>query len=335
MGIKQRPRHEHITPVEIREMVYAFQKSRLILTAFELDVFTILDSGPKTSEEAAKEAGADARAFDRLLNALCSTELIVKEEGKFANTPAAARYLVDGKQDYMAGIQHSVHQWNTWGSLTQAVLKGSSVLNTEIGERGEEWLAAFIDAMHDRAKMQAPDIISQLDLSGVKEVLDVGGGSGVFSFAFVRAGEGIRATVFDLHNVCNLTRKYIEREGMGERVQVKSGDYRRNELGTGYDLIFLSAIVHINSDEENRRLMEKCYRALKPGGQVVIQDFVMNEDRTEPLRGAVFALNMLVGTEAGDTYTENEMCSWLKDAGFKNCERIEAPYHTTQMVGRK
>jgi ubiquinone/menaquinone biosynthesis C-methylase UbiE len=189
--------------------------------------------------------------------------------------------------------------------------------------------------MHGRACQQAPGVVALLDLSGVSRVLDVGGGSGAYTMAFVRAKEGIRATVFDLPNVIPLTRSYIEKEGLSHKVETVVGDYNVNELGGGFDLAFLSAIVHSNSFEENRGLMWKVSRALSPQGQAVVQDFIMDEGRTSPPFGALFALNMLVGTESGDTYTELEVRMWMEEAGLSHITRKDTGFGTSLIIGRK
>ena len=205
--------------------------------------------------------------------------------------------MIEGKPDYMAGLMHSVHLWRTWSTLTDAVRAGTTVVQREaMNERGVNWLEAFIAAMHMRAYKQAPALVKLLDLRGVRRVLDVGGGSGAYSMAFVHARKGIHATVFDLPNVVPLTGHYIDSEKLADKISTVAGDYEADTLGTGFDLVFLSAIIHINSIESNKRLVKKAYDALNPNGQLVIQDHVMNDDRTAPLPGALFALNMLVGT---------------------------------------
>lgn len=328
-------REREISPEHLREMATAFQRSRVLLTAYELGVFSALGDGTKSAAEVASELGSDERATDRLMNALCALGLLRKKGGRFSNSAAAARYLVRGKPEYMAGLMHTVHLWDSWSTLTEAVRKGGTVSSPAIQEREDEWLEAFIAAMHERAKRNAATVVSLLDLSGVSRVLDVGGGSGAFAMAFVRARDGITATVFDLPKVIPLTRRYVSAEGLEDRVETVIGDYQVDELGTGYDLVFLSAIVHSNSVDQNRVLLRKCAGALNPGGQVVIQDFVMEADRTRPEFGTLFALNMLVATEAGDTFTEAEIRSWTEEAGLSQITRIDTDFRTTLMVGRK
>ena len=335
MGMSKESEKEIASPDEIMELAFSFQKSRVFLTGYELGIFSALGDGGKTSEEAARAVGTEARATDRLLNALCAMGLLGKREGQFFNTPLTSRFLVKGKPEYMGGLMHIVHLWDAWNTLTQAVRQGRSVAAEHVNERGEKWLHAFIAAMHERARRNAPNVVSLLDLSNVSRVLDVGGGSGAYSMAFAQAREGINATVFDLPNVIPLTRKYIDQERLSARVKTAIGDYHTSELEREFDLVFLSAIIHSNSHDENRNLVRKASKALNPGGQLVIQDFIMDEDRTSPAFGALFALNMLVGTEAGDTYTESEVRSWMGDTGLSQIERKDTEFGTTLIIGKK
>lgn len=324
-----------LIPDAIMQTVMAFQKSRILLTAFELELFTALDGESKTSAGMAEQLGVDKRALDRLMNALCVMELLEKKGNMFSNTPAARKFLVKSSPDFLGGFYHSNNLWDTWGTLTRAVRSGKSVVERKIDDRGEKWLTDFIAAMHYRASRTAPAVVAKLDLTNVSRVLDVGGGSGAFAMAFVKAKENIKAVVFDLPNVIPLTRGYIEQEEFQGKVDTVVGDYHTDDLGSGYDLVFLSAVIHSNSAEQNIKLIQKCAQALNPGGQAVIQDFIMNEARTEPAMGAMFAINMLVGTEAGDTFTEKEVKDWLTLAGFSMITRVESTMGNSLVIGKK
>jgi 2-polyprenyl-3-methyl-5-hydroxy-6-metoxy-1,4-benzoquinol methylase len=319
----------------LREIIYGFQKSRIVLTAFELDLFSIMRNGELTSAEIAGKCRTKARATDRLLNALVAMELLIKDNDKFRNSDLALQYFVKGSPSYMQGIMHSVNLWDTWSNLTLSVRTGKPSARQAINDRGKNWLEAFIAAMHDRARQQAAPSIAILNLNGVKRVLDLGGGSGAFAMAFVDAGKGITATVFDLPNVVPLTKKYILDNGYANRIDTLTGDYTVDSIGFGYDLIFLSAIIHSNSYETNKRLVAKCAASLNPGGQLVIQDHIMSEDRTQPLQGAVFAINMLVGTQEGDCFTSTEIRYWMSQAGLTDFKQQPAPQGVSQMIGFK
>jgi cyclopropane fatty-acyl-phospholipid synthase-like methyltransferase len=189
--------------------------------------------------------------------------------------------------------------------------------------------------MHYRASAGAPAMIAKLDLSKTSGVLDVGGGSGAYAMAFVRAKDDITVTIFDLPNVISLAREYVASEALLDRINFIEGDYNKNGFGKGYDLVFFSAIIHINSQKKNQSLMDKAVKALNSGGQIVIQDFIMDKERITPPFGAFFALNMLVGTEDGDTYTEAEVKSWLKKSGLTDIRRLEGEGPVSIIAARK
>jgi SAM-dependent methyltransferase len=321
-----------LTPTALRELAMSFQASRVVLTAFELDVFTALGDEARSSGEIAGELGADPRGLDRLLNALVALGLLQKDRDLFRNAPVSAQFLVRGRPDYMAGLHHTVHLWDSWSGLTRAVREGTPAIREDINERGDRWLEAFIGAMHWRAQAQAAAVAALIDLSWVRRVLDVGGGSGAFSIAFARQQPGLEAVVFDLPNVVPLTRRYVEEAGLSTRITALVGDYTRDDLPAGFDLVFLSAIVHSNGPDENRALVRKAAAALAPGGRVAVLDWVMCADRTAPTVGALFALNMLVATTAGDTYTEDEMRAWLESSGLGAIERRDTPFGTALLV---
>ncbi len=323
------------TPEDIHRIATAFQQSRILLTAVELDLFTVIGDKSLASENIAAKLGTGNRATDRLLNALCAMGLVTKKKNLFSNTPASANFLIKGKKGYMAGLLHTSGLWKTWNTLTDSVKKGSKAVRDPIKKRKPEWFEAFIAAMHYRAAANAFRVVAKLDLSKTSRVLDIGGGSGAYAMAFVRAKKEITATVFDLPNVIPLTKKYVAEAGLSDRFRFAKGDYNKGVFGNDFDLVFFSAIIHINSAEKNQSLMDKAARALKPGGQVVIQDFIMDKERTTPPFGTFFALNMLVGTEDGDTYTEAEIKSWLIKSGFTGIRRLEGEGPASMIIARK
>lgn len=325
------------TPEAISGFVRQFQPIRILLTAYELGVFSAIGGNPKTSTQVAGKIHADPRATDRLLNALCVMGYLIKRKNRFSNTRETGKYLVKGKPEYMSGLMHQVHLWNSWTMLSESVRKGTSVLARpeNVNDRDDQWLNAFIDAMHYRARENAAGVVKKINLKGVRNILDVGGGSGVYSMAFVKADKNVTAVVFDLPNVIPITKKYIRKEKLASRIKTAAGDYSGDKLPVGFDMVFLSAIVHSNSFRENMKLIKKCASSLNPGGRVIIKDQVMDESRIKPARGALFSLNMLVGTKGGDTYTVNEMKEWFAHAGLKFVKRINIENGNSMLVGKK
>jgi len=324
-----------MNPNTIREFAASFQKSRILLSGFELDIFTNVDESGITNYQIANNLHLNEHACERLLNALVSLGFLTKQNHLFFNTAESFAFLSKKSSNYLGGLMHSNHLWNTWSHLTQVVKTGNSAHATEINERGEEWLFPFINAMHDRAKKQAPQQLANIDLSKIKSTLDIGGGSGAYSMEFVSKKPEIEATVFDLPNVVPITKKFIDKEGFSGKIKTHAGDYITDDLPKGFDLVFLSAIIHSNSLKINQDLIKKCFNSLNKNGKIVIQDWIMNNDRTQPISGAIFAINMLVGTEAGDCFTEQEVTEMLNASGFKNISRIEFETGLSQMIAQK
>jgi len=320
---------------DIRELANAFRESRVLLSAIELRIFTVLDHHMMTSEEISKKINSDQRATDRLLNALCAIGLLKKVHEKFYNIDLSSKYLVEGKPEFMGNLYHTNHLWNTWSHLTESVKQGSSFKGDQNKKDKDDWVEAFIGAMHYRGVNQGKIISMMIDLTNVKKMLDVGGGSAAFSIEFVKKSPAIKATVLDLPHVIPLTKEYVSDAGLLNNFDFIEGNYLTKDFESSYDLILLSAIVHINSYEQNKMLVKKCADVLNKNGMIIISDFIMNDDRIQPFHGALFSINMLVGTASGDTYTEKEMREWFEEAGIFTIERKNTSFGSDLMIGIK
>lgn len=320
---------------DIRGLANAFRESRTFLTAFELKIFSVLDNHMMTADEVAQKINSDQRATDRLMNALCAMGILKKVHGKFYNSDLSAKYLVAGKPDFMGNLYHTNNLWDNWSYLTESVIKGSSAVDDEYESDGDDWVESFIGAMHYRGVHQGKILAMMIDLSNVKTMLDVGGGSAAFSIEIVKRNPSIDAVVLDLPDVIPLTKRYVSEADLTEKFRFIEGDYLTSDFKGSYDLILLSAIVHINNYEQNKMLVKKCADALNKNGMIVINDFIMDDDRTKPFHGALFSLNMLVGTENGDTYTEKEIREWFESAGLSKVERKNTSFGSDLMVAYK
>jgi 2-polyprenyl-3-methyl-5-hydroxy-6-metoxy-1,4-benzoquinol methylase len=301
----------------------AFQASRPLLTALELDVYTAVGDGA-TAEEVAGRVETDPRATAMLLNALVALEALAKEGDVFRNLPELGPYLVAGAEHYQRPeLLHSANLWHSWSSLTDAVRAGGAVKELKVGTSNHpKWTEDFIAAMNRHAHGPAQQLVETVGVRGARRMLDIGGGSGAFSIAFARAAPQLRVEILDTEAVVPLAEGYVAEAGLSDRITVYAGDLERDDLGSGYDLILLSSICHMLSVEQNRDLLRRCRRATAPGGRLIISDFILDENRTRPPRGALFALNMLVGTKGGSTYTESEYVLWMREAGYDEVERL-------------
>jgi len=172
--------------------------------------------------------------------------------------------------------------------------------------------------MHVIGKSMSREIAAAYDASRYTRLLDIGGGSGTYTIAFLEKNPNMSGVIFDLPDVISLAAERLKAEGYLERVSLVAGDFYADELPKGCDLALLSAIIHQNSPQENLSFYRKIFRALEPGGAVLIRDHIMDESRTRPPAGALFAINMLVHTTGGDTHTFREVKETLEQAGFQD-----------------
>ena len=316
-------------PDALNDMVRAFMPSRAVLTALELDVFTVVADGASSKQVATKTA-TDPRATEMLLNALVSLKLLDKRDATFFNTPAGARFFADGSRDTArGGLLHTANLWHRWSTLTDAVRTGTAVAPRV---RDDNWAKTFIAAMDRNAKERAGAVVKAVAANGIKRMLDLGGGSGAYSIAFAQAVPGLTSEILDTSEVVPIAQDYIRKAGLTDRITTRVGDMQGDPLGKNYALILVSAICHMFSAEENRELLQRAYFALAPKGQIVIQDFILEPTKTAPRAAALFSLNMLVGTRAGSSYSEPEYTSWLRDAGFKDVRRVRLPGPSSLMI---
>lgn len=307
---------------DFTEEARGFMKSRVILTGAELDLFTRIDRRPSSAEEIAGALDLDLRATARVLDCLVAYGFLRKESDCYHLTGEGAAFSSLHPETVLPMLLHMNGLWDRWSCLTDILRKNPVTPRRPGLEMGERDQKAFIGAMHVVGRGLSFEVARALDLSRFKCLLDVGGGSGTYVIAFLTENPGMRAVLFDLEETIPMARERLESEGFLDRVNLVAGDFYRDELPAGCDVALLSAIIHQNSPEENAELFGKIHRALEPGGILLIRDHIMDESRTSPPAGAVFAINMLVNTRAGDTYTYGEVKEALERVGFSAVDLV-------------
>ncbi len=312
------------TAESILSMARDFMASRVILSGAELDLFTLLAHKPLNAEQAAEAKNADLRGMTILLDALAALDFLIKKDGCYRLEASLAPLLsADGPDSVLPMILHLGTVWNNWSRLTDIVSGKATVHMEKQGVLSHEHIEAFIGAMHVVGSKTAPQVAAVINPGRARRFLDVGGASGTYTLAFLAAAPKLKATLYDLPQVVEMARKRISNAGMAHRVTFVSGDFNNDPLPPGHDLVLLSAIIHQNSLKQNNNLFERIFQALEQGGRIVIRDYVMSPDQTEPRSGALFAVNMLTGTAGGNTYTFEEIKKGLTEAGFTRINVIQ------------
>jgi len=320
------------TPQNILELGRNFMECRILLSAAELDLFTLLAPSPLSVEEIAVKLGANLRALTILLDALAAIGLLVKREQRYQTEPSAAVLLsAHEPQSILPMVLHLATLWERWSHLTDMIRGKEIPEKPSVVEDGKS-LRAFIGAMNVVATPLAPRIVAAVNPASATSLLDVGGASGTYTLAFLNALPGLRATLFDRPNVIEMAKERLSLAGVLDRVRLVSGDFHYDELPPGHDLAFLSAIIHQNSPDQNLDLYRKVFRALTPGGRIVIRDHIMNPDRTMPRSGAIFAVNMLMATNSGNSYTFKEVRDGLFQAGFTRIGLLQSGENMDALV---
>jgi 2-polyprenyl-3-methyl-5-hydroxy-6-metoxy-1,4-benzoquinol methylase len=310
---------------EFTKLWGGFRASRVVLTANNYGVFDHLKT-TKTAGDIARVISADPRATEILLDAVASVGLLKKSGGKYRNTETAEMFLVKASPLYQGDmLRHADDLWKSWSGLDEVVKTG---LPNRSGRRDYSF---FIRAMHNNAVFRVKGVISAIDLKGVRRALDLGGGPGTYSMELAR--KKIDVTLFDLPEAIAIAKEIVSEHGI-ENINFAAGDFHSDDIGASYDLVFISQIVHSLSIDENLALIKKAHSALGPKGRIVIHEFLLEKDRAYPVPGALFAVNMLINTMAGRSYTVQEMRGWLTMAGFKGI-RTKALGETVIVTAKK
>ncbi len=294
-----------------------YQEAAVLAAAADLDLFGALASAPMTAAQLTRKLRCDLRALTILLDALTALRLLEKEDRDYALSPGLDSLLTPGgSQTVLAMAQHQANCLRRWAQLAWVIKTGRPARRTPSvrGEAGDE--ESFIGAMHNISAPNAHHVLRAVRPLRFRCLLDIGGASGTWTIAFLRACPSAQATLFDLPVVIPMARRRLAAAGLDKRVKLVAGDFTRDALPPGADLAWVSAIVHQNSRAQNRALFRKILSALTPGGRVAIRDILMEEDHTRPVAGALFAVNMLVATAGGGTFTFAELRRDLEAEGF-------------------
>jgi precorrin-6B methylase 2 len=305
------------TAEDILDLGRSYQGAAVLAAAADLDLFSALTPTPLPAAQLARALQCELRGLTILLDALVALRLLEKAGGNYA-VPSGLDALLtpNGSQSVLAMAQHQGHCLRKWAQLGSVVKTGQPAepIPGVRGETGDQ--EAFIGAMHNISAPNADAVIRAVQPLQFRHLLDIGGASGTWTIAFLHACPSAEATLFDLPHVLPMAQRRLAAVGLDTRVKLVAGDFTRDALPPGADLAWVSAIVHQNSRAQNRALFAKVFAALTPGGRIAIRDILMEEDRTQPVAGALFAVNMLVATEGGGTFTFTELREDLEAEGF-------------------
>lgn len=328
-----------LSPEPLVQMHWAFAGTRVLTAAVQLHVFSYLAAGNATPKEVARAAEANERGIRMLLNALVGFQLLTKAGDRYELTPLASQYLVRESPSYLGGLIDNEDVLEPWQHLTEVIRTGTPFHRVENQQTADQFFPRLVRALHvmngEPARRAAEVLCGANGRPGMR-VLDVACGSGVWGIAVADADPRACITAQDYPRMLDLTREFLNRHGVADRYDFLPGDLKQIDLGGHqFDLALLGNIVHSEGEQSSRDLFKRLFRAMRSRGRIAIMDMIPNDDRTGPVFTLLFALNMLVHTEAGDTYTLREYTAWLKEAGFRRIETADIGSHSPMIIGHK
>ena len=302
-----------------------YWETKILLTAVQLDLFSVLKGDSLTIHQMAETRGLNPRALELVMNALVAMRVVTKEEKVYTNTVVAERYLVQSSPEYVGHLL-TLHdaEWNHWGLLEQAVKTGESPVKQHVFETNPELGAQVLTVLDRIGRGSGPALAQRLNLSGTNRMLDVGGGAGTNAIAFCREYPELTATVFDLPATLKVTKHCVDEAGVADRIQLQAGNFHEDAFQGSYDIALMSDILHYQDGKTNAALVQKVFGCLKDGGRLVIKDRFLDPARTSPAWTTAFAVHILVNTEKGECFTIDESRQWMEQAGFQGIEELES-----------
>ncbi len=324
---------------QLSRITTGFTQSRIIQVAVKFGVFDAIKTKGSSTTEIAKVLRTNPRATELFLNALVALEVLHKEEEKFYNTDTSLTYLVKTSPKYFGGmLLFEEGLWNVWARLEESVRTGKPARSPDMFQEKEEETEKFIMAMHTLGKARGDaEILSDiLDFKHEKTMIDIGSGPGTYPIQFLKKPPHLKITIFDLTGTLKITRRVLKKEGAYGKINLTEGDYNTDEIPTGFDMAFLSNIIHSEKEEANKKLIKKVYRSLNQNGRIIIKDHILDDTLTSPAVGAIFSIQMLLMTKGRD-YSFKEVRGWLENAGFKKAEwiRLKPPLTSSLVIGWK
>ena len=318
-----------VTPERIMQFAWGYAPTLIIEAAVRHRVFDLLDESPKSIKELAKKSGASQRGLTAIANALVAFNFLSRKGERYALTPESAAFLVSTKPGYLGALYHHMSSQilPKWLQLGAVVGNGKPADLVNKQKQGAAFFAGFVEALFPMSYMTARMLGEHLKLSKTKKpasVLDIATGSGVWGVALAEQSPLVSIAAVDWPEVLKVTKKVAKRRGVGGRLKTIPGDLLEVDYGTGHLVATLGHILHSEGPKRSQQLLRKVFKALAPGGTIAIAEFVPNDERTGPPNALIFAVNMLVNTTEGGTYTFAEISEWLREAGFKKPRQFEA-----------
>jgi ubiquinone/menaquinone biosynthesis C-methylase UbiE len=314
----------------IVDLASAYYGSAVLFAALEADLFTAVaqHAGQTDAATVAAARGLDPRGARLLLDACVAIGLLAKQGDTYANTPAGALALTAGApHDLRGAIRYNRDVYPAWGRLAELARTGRPVEapSIHLGDDPQR-TRSFALAMHGRALGIGRCVVPMLDLAGCRRLLDLAGGPGTYAVLMAQAHPSLNCETVDLPAIAAVAAELVARTEVAARVTCRAGDYHVDRYDAGaYDAVTIFGALHQESPEMIRDIAKRTFAALRPGGQLFVLDLMTDGSHTSPPFSALFAVNMALTTDNGWVFSDEELRSWLTEAGFTDLRTQPVP----------
>jgi len=332
--------NNEINPTEIYDILIGYWKTGILKAAIELNVFTEIASGHTTSDKLASSLGVKEKGIRILLDALCGLKLLGKEKETYTLSPLAKNFLVNTKASYIGDTAKSFvprEDWNIFVMIGEALKRGGPLKE---GPRATKFWEDVVVGLIPLGVPVAKTICDLLHISsstrkGLK-VLDLACGAGIYGYTILQRDHLATVTDLDLKDVLGIAKKVAEDMGVADRVTYHAGDIVTSDYGDNtFNIAIISHILQGFDPDTIKVILNKVYKALSPGGTLVIHEFVPDEERASKSFPLLFAVYMFLVTPGGGTYTFSEFSHWLKEVGFSHSMLHDLSGPTSLIIGHK
>ena len=315
---------EELSPRPLMRILGDFANSQILDASIEYDFFTLIHKGFQTADEVAREAGTNPRATRIVLDSLIASALIEKKDGRYTLLPVSEAFLVRGKPAYIGDFRHvALALWDGMAKLKESLKTGKPLSRMDTGNELAVWeklVVGIIPIAEPVAKALCDILRIGMDRKGLR-VLDIAGGSSIFGMTIFARDPSAQVTQLDWPNVNAVAKKLNRERGLEGKIRFIDGEHRSAVLESHYyDLVLASNFCRFESPKGNQELFRKAYDALKPGGKLVVNDFLPNEERTGPTFALRFSVYTLTHTPEGECWALSQYSDWLKTAGFNSIQ---------------
>jgi len=304
----------------IQDIAFGFQKSQLLFTGIQYDIFSLISEGENTLEKLAVKLEVNKEALERLLNALVSIELLQKRGLYYSNRSISEKHLTRNSEEYYGFLSHYADLWKSWGTLSSVIKTGEIIASKELYEKDDDFIEYYLRASDWYDKLEMPFISDLIKLDGVKSFMKMGATGFRYPLLIAKNYPDMSVFILDNEKMLEILQKVLVDVELPQNLKYLPTDYADQYQKNRFDIIYMDSLIDNNSILDNINSLQMIYNLVSNGGRLIIHQQLINDSRTEPTIAALQSVNLLLNTKSGSAYTQSDLWVILREAGFDNIQ---------------